>query len=375
MTQLLINSVPSGAEVMIDGEIIGTTPLTTTIDEPQPIDMAVFISPQYKDDGEILSAIQTYADAVKADIGWNITTVKVDGAQNKYDAIDAVIKDMYWNNPLKACLMVGEDMAGDDDVFHNSSGMKCGQAIVPWCTLSEIHFSPACDRKVVLSIIRVDVPISLLYPNSGDSYRTKKTELVSAFIKFSENRDKVYTNNVLAFCDDSESIDVLDKLEDKLPIMGNTNITVNPTQSGVDDSMLENYKFFGAFGHGSPYTVAVTPSESYFNVPRAEIVKTPMLMVHGCSTECWQTSINNDCLYQKSSSNRFGHSIFDNPNLRIVVAGFPVMNYSDIYSPGFGFVINAMGKMALGLTVAESMKGMWSYGSNDTLFGDPTFHY
>lgn len=34
MTELIIESIPSGAEVTFDGKVIGTTPLTHTIDEP-----------------------------------------------------------------------------------------------------------------------------------------------------------------------------------------------------------------------------------------------------------------------------------------------------------------------------------------------------
>ena len=347
--------------------------------EPK-IDMAVFISPQYKDDADILDAIYTYIDAVYDDIGWNIGIVFVDDSWNRYDMIDIEIKKLCDENPIKACLMVGEDMSENLNVFVTSIDRKCHQSIVPWCTHYAYSTVTSCPAQVVLSLIKVNIPTSLLYPNFNDSYETKRSQLISVFNKFSSNRNKDYTNDVLAFCDDSKSIRVVDILENELPTIGDTDITINPSQDTIDASVDGEYALFVAAGHANPLGVVVTPNSPHMaavDITHIKNINCPLIILYGCGTNYWWTDVEDDCLYQLPSNRLewFGHTIFDNSNIRAMVTGFPIGGYKEKYPPGTGFVINSLKKMSEGKTIAESMTDMWSYGSNDTLFGDPTFHY
>lgn len=273
---------------------------------------------------------------------------------------------------MKACLMVGEDMAENKNVFHTSVNKKCEQSRVPWCTFSGYSTVSSCDTKVISSQIKIDIPISLLYPNAYDAYTTKKTQLISVFAKFSENREMIYPDNVLAICDDQQIFYV--PLENELPTLGNASVHIEPTQAEVDGYTLCDYKFFAASAHARPSFVDVNPGIAHFRVDHAENLNTPFLHLDGCGTSHWWTELSNDCLYQKqyATLNWFGHTIIDNPNLRVILSRFPTGGYDVPY----GFICSkCLERMNNGMTVAESMIGITSYGSDVSMFGDPTFHY
>lgn len=377
MTQLTIDSVPPGAEVKLDGEIIGTTPLTHTIGEPEPIDMLIFVSPQYKDDAAVSAAIQTYINAVKNDIGWNLAVVGIDQTDNQYTTIQTKINEVYSNNPLKACMMVGEDIAEENNVFHVSMNRMCQQALPFWQSLGG-KLSPICPPKITLSENIVRVPISLIYPNFNDSYGVKSEQIITAMNKFSRDRGKVYSNNIIAFYDTQfHEVDDFGLIfEDELHHLGDDVREGDAPQSTVDLVTIGEYKLVIAAGHGRPDTVYVSGAAySVFTyTTHGKNVKTPFLLVYGCSTSGWYTEINNDCLYQPPSNRQgwFGHGIFDNPEIRVILAGFPIGSYGEnVEFVGSG----RLSIMATGITIAEAMRGMASFGSNCTLFGDPTFHY
>jgi len=349
------------------------------------LDMAIFISPQYAEDRDILNVIDTYASAVKDDIGWNVGVVKVDKTQNRYDIIDEIIESLYQENPLKACMMVGEDMGKDLNIFTTSCNKKCDQSIVAWCTIGgtdAYEISPTCATQTVTSRLIISVPISLMYPNSDDLFVTKKAQILSAFNKFSNDRNIEYTDDILAFCDDSESIDVLEILENELPTIGDPEIIAKPYQSTVDDALSGNYKMVSALGHAVPSSIRVSSGAhlAYFTArTHAENVNTPFLLLFGCGVHGWFTGIDDICAYYppiRTHNNWFGHTIFDNPNLRVIIAGFPTGAYARYGRDATGFLCSrCLAKMNDGVTIAEAMQNIWSHDSNETLFGDPTFHY
>ena len=373
MPELVIESVPDGAEVHLDGVPYGTTPVTVNIIIPvdTPVDMAIFVSPQYKDDTDILAAMQMYIDAVKADIGWDLAIVYVNQSDNRYDTIQNKIGEIYDNDPLKACMMIGEDMAEEKNVFHTSNSRKCQQALPFWQSYGA-SFSLTCGSKVVIAQNLVRVVISLMYPNRNDSYDIKKNQIISALQKFSNNRRKVYATDTVSFYDmyfeEFGSI-----LTDEVGAIGNAVVVGNPTQSEVDAILSSEYKFVFSGGHGLPGVVVVNPRVAQFVAGvHGKQIKTPFLMVYGCGTSGWYTNIDDDCLYQPPSNRAdwFGHTIFDNESIRAVIGGFPIGKH------GLEFICSeCLRKMSTGETIAEAMRGMNTYGSNSTLFGDPTFHY
>jgi len=376
MTSITFTSEPSGAEVELDGEYVGTTPCDVTIGndmeigEDVNIDMVVFVSPQYKNDTAIINSINAYSAAVKEDIGWNVVTMPINDVDNQYTTIAGMISDVCSKNDLKACLMVGEDMAQNNNVFHTSIYKKCQQAIVFWQSYGG-NITTSCANKVIVATNTVRVPTSLMYPNSNDPYSVKSSNIIAAFNKFSTDRRKTHINKVISFYD--TYFDFRDILTTETSKVGDAEVIGCPSQAVVDSMLTGEFKLVVAAGHGSPGTVAVTPSVTRFRAStHGKTTKTPMLIVYGCSTAGWYTNIENDCLYQPPSNRAawHGHCIFDNPSIRVVIGGFPIGR------DGNEFIAAAcLSKMATGKTVAEAMRGISVYGSNTTLHGDPTFHY
>lgn len=376
MAELIIESIPSGGEVRIDGTVVGTTPLTIPIKDTTPIDMAIFVSPQYSEDLSILQAMQTYIDAVSADIGWHIAIVKVDRLDNRYDTIQAKINEIYADNPLKACMMVGEDMAEELNIFPTSINRKCSQAMPFWQSYGA-SFSTSCSEKVVATRNIIRVAVSLVYPNHDDSYNAKRSQIVGVLNKFSTNRSGGYGNNTISFYD--TDFDFGEILKNEVGAIGDAIVIGNATQSEVDEILATRYKFVFAGGHGSPSTIAVNPHVAIFRAGQhGSRVNTPLLVVQGCSTAGWYTVLDDACLFQPPTGSTpwFGHTIFENGSMRAIIGGFPIGGYATDVASATGFICSeCLYRMSSGITIAEAMLGITIYGSYTTLFGDPTFHY
>lgn len=369
MPSITFESDPSGAQIEIDGEYAGTTPCNIELGVVANIDMLVFVSPQYKDDAGVINSINTYSAAVKADIGWNVKTIKINDADNQYDTIGNMISDVYSRNDLKANMMVGEDMAQNNNVFHASVNKKCDQSTVFWQAYGGV-FTSACANKIISSNTTIRVPTSLMYPNSNDPYATKANELITAFNKFSTNRGKQYNGKIVSLYSGLQ--DFGDTLTNQTEFLGDTIVVESPPQSMIDDTLTDEYKLFIAAGHGTPKDVYVTSSLRFNGPVHGAVINSPMVVLFGCNVEGWFTLLDDDCLYQPPLNYGawFGHCVFDNPNLRVAVCGFPISNQVAEFIGG-----GCLSRMAMGKTVAESMRGIKTCGSHTTLFGDPTFHY
>ena len=60
------------------------------------IDMLIFISPQYADDAEITTTINSYVRSVKEDLGWNTKLILIHQENNSYKEIDQTIELHYF---------------------------------------------------------------------------------------------------------------------------------------------------------------------------------------------------------------------------------------------------------------------------------------
>ena len=60
------------------------------------VDMLIFISPQYKDDAEILQAIDYYITAVEEDVGWSTEVISISTEENFFTDIDDYIENYYF---------------------------------------------------------------------------------------------------------------------------------------------------------------------------------------------------------------------------------------------------------------------------------------
>ena len=101
------------------------------ITDEQP-DLLIILSPQYERDTDICTAINSYITAVYNDLGWTSRILAIHENENTYQQIDNIIETTYNNHPVKACIMVGEDLntalGGDCDYLEQPSTL-------PWSTL------------------------------------------------------------------------------------------------------------------------------------------------------------------------------------------------------------------------------------------------
>ena len=54
----------------------------------EPVDMLIFVSPQYASDAEIATAISSYVSAIKDDLGWNARTISLKKENNDFRKIE-----------------------------------------------------------------------------------------------------------------------------------------------------------------------------------------------------------------------------------------------------------------------------------------------
>lgn len=362
MTTVTFTSIPSGAEVELDGEYVGTTPCDVEIGEVSNIDMAIFVSPQYKNDTEILSSIQVYADAVKDDIGWNVEIVKIDLVQNQYASIASIIGSMNTNHPLKACMMVGEDI---DTAISFAGPTYMVPCTAPWYLVGGAStYALNGYGHVVDAPAYINIPTSLMYPSCNDSYQTKKQQMISTFYKFSINRNADYGNDIIFLHDEEFRCNY----QTYPPDIGDVTCITNPNIGEIEQSINTEYKMFCVNGHGTPHTVNLVNSVFYAH-EHARIANTPFMAFTACKTHGWWTNseVTTTSLppYNIRPYGWFGHSIFDNQYLRVMTTGS---------TSGYA-LLRLDKKLAAGYTLAEAMKGTLASTGWNVVYGDITFHY
>ena len=160
--------------------------ITSTLQEPTQIDMLLFLSPQYQNDSEILFSINNYIATVKQDVNWTVKIISISNGQNQYNTIDEIIEQHYYNDTIKACLMVGEDL--DTASSGQYLNMK-KPSTIPWATLGGNKSYETKNQHIISKTYTIDIFISLLYPNQYLPYETKKTQIINTFNTFSNQRN------------------------------------------------------------------------------------------------------------------------------------------------------------------------------------------
>ena len=353
-----------------------------SIYDEDALDMAIFISPQYKDDDDILDAIYTYIDAVYDDIRWNVGIVTIESGNNKYDDISDIIQSLHHENPLKACLMVGEDIGVEHNYIVTSDSHHCVPAIQGWSSVDGWYvLSTTCDIQMVAYEFVVDISIALLFPCHNDAYETKKEQLISVFNKFSTGRDRIYdveAGEAYALFDEKNlghNGDYRSVFEGEVPYIGDATIVGNPQQSVVDSIRDKSLNYLVILGHA--FSNVVHPNPGVFKkTVDLDKIDCPYVNIEGCYTDGWWSDVPPSCAYtMPSRSDFFGHSVFENPNLRAYMGG-SIGWYATSSTPDRGYLAEGgLRRMASGMTIAESMIGVTASNSRCIIFGDPTFHY
>jgi len=342
------------------------------------VDMLIFVSPQYADDGEILQAINNYKTAIKEDVNWSTKVIKINSEINDFKKIDNIIESYYENYTVKACIMVGEDtdtaLAGDTDHEENPS-------TVPWYTTGGEDSYTMSEDGIIQGPQMMDICVSLIYPTSDLDYQTKKSQIISVFNKFSVHRHVYYTEDILVFIDAEMAQQNNNKARHIYQSMGdygNLYYKEDPARSEVMNSLEGSYSMYFAGGHSTPSGTDVNSTGcSGIVASYLEELDTPFFGTSGCYVNGWWSDFPDNNRLDPSisieeGSPHFGAMIFTAPQLHVLLLGF--LSQSPSYYC-HSFIENAIPDLTSGETLADSMIGHTYPGDDQTVVGDPTFYY
>ena len=365
----------------------------------ESLDMLIFISPQYSRDTNIENAVEDYIVSVKKDIGWNSKIIAVDSTINDFRKIDTIIEKNYSDSgkKLKATIMVGEDMqtASNGDLISHDNVTIERLSTMPWYTLGGTSSyqtkEPGSDYVILPYESKMDILVSVIYPTHSLDYKTKSQQIVSVFNKFSKDRKRVYSNkievlfNPLGSVGDPSVADPMRKsIYKSLGNYGELNFKESPGDAEIAKSLGGNYMMYSVSSHGNPYYITLP---TLFWADFLNDIDSPLITASGCNAAGWDSygQVNDKLDYSIIDPNKegywgsrivgktwFGNNIFENPNLRVIVVGFP----DQPGEPGtHNFIINAIPTLVQGKTIAESMIGKIYTKDDAIVMGDPTFHY
>lgn len=346
-----------------------TTPTEHTTPQAPP-DLLIILSPQYQQDPDIRTAIHTYLTAVRNDLGWNSQIIPLHQNQNTYQHIDQIIETANTNHPLKACIMVGEDLdtplAGDCDYLEQPSTL-------PWATLGKTNAYNTTDQGILCTPTKTFLCISLLYPTSDLTYEQKKSSLLFAFHKFTTQRHTTYPNTTRVL--ESSDLNTNSKtLYQHLNYYSTLTYTEDATDSAIITALTDRYAAFFVHGHSTPAGTDVNRQKNsgWFTAEHLDGLNTPLFGADGCYTAgWWSNQPDNNHLDPSINAAWYGSKIFTSPHIQVMALGLLSQN-------GFplpvSFIENVMPELLQGKTLAEAMIGDDTIG--DTIIvGDPTFHY
>jgi len=332
----------------------------------QKFDMIIFVSPQYSNDIEIETVIEEYIAAVKIDLKWNIKIISLTKENNDYKMIDAILESNYKYHNIKAAVMVGEDIdtafAGDSDFMEKIS-------TVPWYTIGGEKSYEISDHGIVSKPYVMDICISLLYPTSTLEYHLKKSYIIDAFNKFSNQRDVVFDSDILVF-ENSDINKYSKEIYQKLGSFEKLFYKEDPSGVEVKNSLEKQYSMYYVHGHSNP---AGTDINEWFSAENVNDINSPFFAADGCYVNgWWSDKEDNNILDASIDATWYGSKIFSSASIQVMVLG---LLSQDGYSYPVSFLENAAPELINGETLAESMIGKYYIGDSVLIFGDPTFHY
>ncbi len=337
--------------------------------ESQP-DLLIILSPQYSTDNDIHTAIHTYQTEVKNDLGWASQLITLQEKENNYQNIDTIIETTYQAHPLKACLMVGEDLnialAGDIDYLEQPSTL-------PWTTLGDINAYDTTDQGILCKPSTIHICISLLLPTHTLPYDQKKASLLFAFEKFTTQRHTIYPNTICVM--ESSELNTNSKILYKhLSTYANLAYTEDATETEIITSFNQAYNAYFVHGHANPAGTDVNKQKNmgWFTAEFLTSLETPFFGADGCYVAgWWSNQSDNNHLDPSINTHWYGTKIFTSTSIQAMALGLLSQNG---FSDSISFLENVMPDLLSGKTLAEAMIGDRTIG--DTIIvGDPTFHY
>lgn len=333
-------------------------------------DLLIFISPQYSLDIDIRKSINSYTMAVKSDLNWISQLILISQNENNYQFIDTLIEKYFMKHPVKACIMVGEDLdtalGGDCDYLEQPS-------ILPWSTLGGNTSYKSTKQGIVCKLSRCDICISLLYPTHNLSYEEKKSHIIFAFHKFTLQRFKKYPSIIRVF----ESTDLNNKsklIYQNLDQQRKVQYYEDASESEFESFFTKPCVAFFVHGHSTPAGTDINAQQKtgWFNAENIDILKTPLFGADGCYTSGWWSNYrDNDKLDDSVGTSWYGSKIFTSTDVQVMLLGLLTQN--GVSTP-VSYIENVMLELLTGKTLAEAIIGDFFLG-DVIIVGDPTFHF
>jgi hypothetical protein len=339
------------------------------VNEEYP-DLLIILSPQYERDTDIRTAINSYSIAVYNDLGWTSRIIAIHKDENTYQQIDNIIETTNNNHPVKACIMVGEDLntalGGDCDYLEQPSTL-------PWSTLGRTTTYELTTQGIICKPTTLNICISLLYPTHDLSYEQKKSSIISVFHKFTIQRHTPNLNTIRVF----ESSDLntnSNAIYKKLSDFGTLLYTEDAANFDISASLTEPYSAYFVHGHSSPAGTDVNAQKNigWFTAESLDTLQTPFFGADGCyAGGWWSNRQDNDKLDTSINSSYYSSKIFTSTYIRVMALGFLSQNG---FSTPVSFLENVFPELLTGKTLAEAMIGDTCIG-DFIIVGDPTFHF
>jgi len=342
---------------------------TTIVPVKQP-DLLIILSPQYGTDNDICNAIQAYMTVVENDLGWTSQILTIHENENDYQLIDQLIEDAYRTYPIKACIMVGEDLntalAGDCDYLEQPSTL-------PWSTLGGTTAYETTDQGIICKPTTLQICISLLYPTHTRPYEQKKASIIYAFHKFTSQRHITNASAIQVF--ESSDLNTNSKaLYQQLSQYGTLIYTQDATESDIISTLNKSYSAYFVHGHSSPAGTDLNKQQNsgWFKAETLDNLQTPFFGADGCyAAGWWSNQQDNNNLDRSIDAPWYGSKIFTSTTIQVMALGLLSQNG---YSSPVSFVETVIPDLLKGTPLAEAMIGHSTIG--DTIIvGDPTFHY
>jgi len=337
---------------------------------PENPDLLIILSPQYKNDPDVLTAIQAYIIAVKNDLDWTSTIITIQQSENDYRTIDTIIETRNNNHTIKACLMVGEDLntalGGDSDYLEQPSTL-------PWATLGGPNSYAYTDQGIIAKPTTMQLCISLLYPPHQLPYEQKKASLISAFHKFTTQRYHPMQDTIRVF--ESSDLNTYSKtIYQTLNTTSALNYGEDPSSAEITSALTTPSMAVFVHGHSNPAGTDLTTQKhtGWFSAENLDTLDTPLFGADGCyAAGWWSNQKDNNRLDGSIDATWYGSKIFTSTTIQVMALG--LLSQNGFPTP-VSFIENAMPELLSGKTIAEAMIGDTTIGDT-ILIGDPTFHF
>ena len=333
-------------------------------------DFLIILSPQYAMDSDIHLAIQSYISAVQNDLGWNTHIITISTEENNYKNIDTLIENHFAKHPLKACLMVGENidtpLGGDTDYLEQPSTL-------PWSTLGGTTSYDTTEHGIICTPTTYHLCVSLLYPTNELPYEDKKSSIITALQKFTTRRTITYpaTIRVLESSDlNTNSQNLYHHLDETRDLL----YTEDATNAQIATSLTDSYGAYFVHGHSTPSgtDICAKKKTGWFSADTLDSIHTPFFGADGCYTAgWWSTHKDNDQLDDSIQATWYGSKIFTSASIQVMALG--LLSQNGFPTP-VSFLENVMPELLSGTTLAEAMSGDTFIG-DFIIVGDPSFHF